>query len=137
MSTDVVYFDFSKASDSVSNDLLLGKLKEFYSIDGRLLKFFLNYLDGRGQRVVLDVVSSSFKPVLSGVQQGYILDPILFVLIIYDIPNGLSSNTIIALYADDTKIWRSIKSGFDISELKKETFASSDGKNQKNDKIRH
>ena len=134
MSTDVVYFDFSKASDSVSNDLLLGKLKEFYSIDGRLLKFFLNYLDGRGQRVVLDVVSSSFKPVLSGVQQGYILDPILFVLFIYDIPNGLSSNTIIALYADDTKIWRSIKSGFDISELKKETFASSDGKNQKTTK---
>ena len=43
MSTDVVYFDFSKAFDSVNHDIILHKLKEFYSIDGRLLKFLSNY----------------------------------------------------------------------------------------------
>ena len=44
LSTDVVYFDFSKAFDSVNHDLILDKLKNSYSIDGRLLKFLKNYL---------------------------------------------------------------------------------------------
>ena len=44
MSTDIIYFDFSKAFDSVNHDLLLYKLKNYYSIDGRLLKFLMNYL---------------------------------------------------------------------------------------------
>ena len=57
------------------------KFKNFYSIDGRLLKFLINYLSGREQCVVLDSISSSMKPVLSGVPQGPILGPILFVLL--------------------------------------------------------
>ena len=44
MSTDIIYFDFSKAFDSVNHDRLLYKLKICYSIDGRLLKFLMNYL---------------------------------------------------------------------------------------------
>ena len=65
--TDVVYFEFSKAFDSVNHDLILDKLKNCYSIDGRLLKFLKNYLCDREQRVVLDGVKSFAKPVLSGV----------------------------------------------------------------------
>ena len=49
LSTDVVYFDFSKAFDSVNHDLILDKLKNSYSIDGRLLKFLKNYLCEREQ----------------------------------------------------------------------------------------
>ena len=108
LSTDVVYFDFSKAFDSVNHDRILMKLKEMYGIDGRFLKFIKNYLQGREQSVVIENCVSSSKPVLSGVPQGSILGPILFVLFINDLPSGLTSGTDIALYADDTKIWRSI-----------------------------
>ena len=51
--TDVVYFDFAKAFDSVSHDVLLHKLKTQFGIDGTLLKFIKNYLEGRKQRVVI------------------------------------------------------------------------------------
>ena len=112
-STDVVYFDFSKAFDSVNHDLILTKLKSMYGIDGRLLKFVQNYLQGREQSVVIDNCVSTSKPVLSGVPQGSILGPILFVLFINDLPSGLSQGTELALYADDTKIWRSIASQSD------------------------
>ena len=115
--TDVIYFDFSKAFDSVNHDLILLKLKDLYSIDGRLLKFIMNYLSEREQCVVLDSIKSSMKAVLSGVPQGSILGPILFVLFINDLPKGLSSETSIALYADDTKIWRSIKNYNDMVSL--------------------
>ena len=77
MSVDVIYFDFSKAFDSVNHDLILQKLQEYYFINGRLLKFIRNYLCGRIQCV--ENCSSITKSVLSGVPQGSILGPILFV----------------------------------------------------------
>ena len=120
LSTDVVYFDFSKAFDSVNHDLILDKLKNSYSIDGRLLKILKNYLCEREQSVVLDGVKSSSKPVLSGVPQGSILGPILFVLFINDLHEGISTDTHIALYADDTKLWRSIKNEEDITQLQRD-----------------
>ena len=113
VSTDVVYFDFSKAFDSVNHDIIRSKLKNMYGIDGRLLKFIQKYLQGREQSVVLENCVSTSKPVLSGVPQGSILGPILFVLFINDLPSGLSQGTELALYADDTKIWRSITSQLD------------------------
>ena len=113
ISTDVIYFDFSKAFDSVNHDIILHKLKYLYNIDGRLLKFIKGYLCGREQQVVLGNSISSRKHVLSGVPQGSILGPILFVLFINDITQGLSTGTEIALYADDTKIWRNILSESD------------------------
>ena len=109
LSTDVVCLDFSKAFNSVNHDLILDKLKTYYSIDVRLLKFLKNYLCDREQRVVLDGVRSPAKPVLSEVPRGSILGPILFVLFINDLHQGISTDTRVALYADDTKIWRSIK----------------------------
>ena len=118
--TDVVYFDFSKAFDSVNHDLILLKLKYYFGIDGRLLKFIENYLYGREQCVVLDNAKSSSKPVLSGVPQGSILGPILFVMFINDLPSCLSQGTNIALYADDTKIWRPIYNDIDHVILQKD-----------------
>ncbi|KAL5265109.1 hypothetical protein ACHWQZ_G006000 [Mnemiopsis leidyi] len=68
---------------------------------------------GREQSVIIDNCVSTSKPVLSGVPQGSIIGPILFVLFINDLSDGLSPGTGLALYADDTKIWRSIQSDLD------------------------
>ena len=70
--------------------------------------------------VVLDGVKSSSKPVLSGVPQGSNLGPLLFVLFMNDLHEGISTDTLIALYAGDTKIWRSIKNEEDIAQLQRD-----------------
>ena len=98
--TDVIYFDFAKAFDSVRHDIILHKLKFQFSIDGLLLGFLVNYLKGRTQSVVLGNSKSSSKAVVSGVPQGSILGPTLFVLFLNDITNGLNDNTNILMYAD-------------------------------------
>ena len=114
--TDVIYFDFAKAFDSVSHDLILQKLKNKFSIDGVLLKFILNYLKDREQYVGIGGEKSGTRKVTSGVPQGSILGPLLFTIFINDIVDCVSDGTNIALYADDTKIWRII-SGWNDHEI--------------------
>ena len=100
-----------------SHDLILNKLKTQYNIDGTLLKFFTEYLCCRKQCVILDNVISECVDVLSGVPQGSILGPLLFVLFINDIYTNIDKDTNIALFADDTKIWRDINSEADCEIL--------------------
>ena len=109
MRTDVVYFDFAKAFDSVNHDIILKKLKDRFKIDGTMLKFMVNYLQDREQCVIIAGKKSSMASVRSGVPQGSILGPLLFVLFINDMTEEISEGTRIALYADDTKNLKSIQ----------------------------
>ena len=69
-----------------------------------MLRFMKSYLQGQQQEVVIGGVKSGVLPVKSGVPQGSILGPLLFVIFINDMFNCISEGTNIALYADDTKI---------------------------------
>ncbi len=106
---DVLYLDFSKAFDSVDHGILLHKL-QMHGINGTLLQWFENYLNERWQRVVIEDVASAWSPVTSGVPQGSILGPLLFVMFINDLPDNVSPGTVSSLYADDSKLYRKIRS---------------------------
>ena len=120
ITTNIIYFDFAKAFDSVNHDLILHKLKTKFNIEGRLLKFITEYLRDRQQCVMVGGKLSSPRNAKSGVPQGSILGPILFVLFINDISDGISPETQLSLYADDAKIWRRILTESDINRLQKD-----------------
>jgi hypothetical protein len=101
---DSIYTDFSKAFDSVSHRRLLHKIKN-YGIHGHMYDWISSYLDGRKQRVVIDNQCSSWASVTSGVPQGSLIGPLLFIIYINDLPSVLKHSKCL-LYADDAKIYR-------------------------------
>ena len=112
---DVIYLDMSKAFDKVSHCKLLMKLRD-YGFGGTLLAWLESYLHDQMQRVTAFGVNSQALPVTSGVPQGSILDPMLFLLYANSLPGTVKSSHV-AAFADDSKILKSIKSPTDATLL--------------------
>lgn len=102
---DVIFLDFAKAFDCVPHQRLLGKA-DYYGIRGNLNVWLADFLTERRQRIVVNGSCSAWSPVKSGVPQGTVLGPILFLLYINDLPQAVSSS--LKLFADDSVIYRKI-----------------------------
>ena len=100
---DIIYLDFSKAFDKVPHQRLLNKIKAL-GINGNILKWTENWLMNRKQRTVLNGSFSDWAEVKSGVPQGSVLGPLLFVIFINDIDDCAKDISILLKFADDTKI---------------------------------
>ena len=102
---NTIYFDFAKAFDSVIHERWLGKLKS-YGINGKVLEWIKAFLSHRRQIVNVNGMKSDPATVLSGIAQGSVLEPILFVIHINDLPEVVKCGTY--LFTDDTKIFQQI-----------------------------
>lgn len=114
---DIIYLDYSKAFDTVPHKRLLAKLYG-YGIRGRLLDWLKSFLTGRKQQVSIGTAYSDWGEVTSGIPQGSVLGPILFVIYVNDMP--LAVNSGIKMFADDTKLYRAISTDHDHEELQKD-----------------
>jgi hypothetical protein len=106
---DIILLDFSKAFDKIPHQRLLHKIHH-YGITGTTYAWLMDFLKGRDQRVVLGGCTSKTAPVSSGVPQGSILVPLLFMLFINDLPKYVSSTAKVRLFADDCVLYRDITS---------------------------
>ena len=117
---DTIYFDFAKAFDTVPHQRLLKKL-QCYGIDGEILRWIEAFLKERHQVVKVNGVESTVDPVLSGIPQGSVLGPLLFLVYINDLPQVVKSD--MYLFADDTKIFKRVEYEDDSIILQKDIDA--------------
>ena len=114
---DVLLLGFCKAFDKVPHCRLFNKL-QFYGIQGSLLNWIKNFLTDHSQQVILDNKQSISCKVLSGVPQGTVLAPLLFLIYINDLPLHVSNK--VRLYADDVILYSYIYSMDDCYKLQKD-----------------
>ncbi|KAJ7400527.1 hypothetical protein BTVI_104637 [Pitangus sulphuratus] len=98
---DNVYLDFSKAFDAVSHRILTGKPKKC-GLDERSVRWMKNWPNGRAQRVMISGVESSWRPIVSGIPWGLILDPVLFNLFTNNLDKGIECT--LTKFAGDMKL---------------------------------
>ena len=114
---DIVVLDFAKAFDKVNHSLLVHKLCH-YGVNGQVGRWIESFLRDRQQSVVVQGVCSATAAVRSGVPQGSVLGPALFLAYINDLPQQLSSQA--RLFADDTAVYRLSASESDQSHLQQD-----------------
>ena len=111
-----IFFDLKKAFDSVPHSLLLQKLSEI-EVDPYIIQWIRNYLTCRSQHVVVGGEESCVLPVVSGVPQGSVLGPLLFLVFINEAVDQVSLESYMLLFADDIALYRCIKSSVDYWKL--------------------
>ena len=114
---DAIYLDCKKAFDTVPHKRLIEKLKS-YGIVGKVLKWIESFLNDRSQRVMVKGVPSDTLPVWSGVPQGSVLGPVLFLIYINNLLEEVVSGG--KLFADDSKLFKRIKSTEDRDILQED-----------------
>lgn len=115
--TDLILLDFSKAFDKVNHEKLLFKLHQ-YGIRQETLQWIKAFLSNRLQQVVVENEKSDTVPVTSGVPQGSVLGPILFLIYINDLPDEIRSK--VRLFADDTAVYLAVTSLQDAQLLQQD-----------------
>ena len=115
---DVIYLDFAKAFDKLDFNITLNKLS-LLGINGKVGKWLHSFLTDRTQSVVVNGEKSDPAPVLSGVPQGSVIGPLLFLVLIGDIDKDVS-NAFLSSFADDTRIGHGIASQEDARLLQED-----------------
>ena len=115
---DGIFLDFAKAFDKVPIKRLIKKLRA-HGIQRKLLKWIQGWLTGRSQRVVLNGIFSSWMEVLSGVPQGSVLGPLLFIIFINDLDLAAGNVETVAKFADDTKIGQTVETVEEVEQLQR------------------
>ena len=118
-SLDAIYCDFMKAFDKVPHKRLVYKTGK-YGIKGNVLGWINSFLSDRTHQVSLNGKSSKIASVTSGIPQGSVLGPILFVLYINDLPEVVDKDSFAFLFADDTKMFRAILNLLDIQVVQED-----------------
>jgi len=113
---DVIYTDFEKAFDKVPHKRLISK-QYAYGLNDLLIDWIKAFLSAGSQRVKINGEISASKSVLSGIPQGNVLGPLLFVIFINDLPLSRGNLSSMFLFADDAKLYKCIKNVNDFSAL--------------------
>ena len=111
---DVAYLDFRKAFDTVSHRKLLERMRQ-YGFNGKIYGWIKEFLSSRQMRVLVNGKFSKWLEVLSGIPQGSVIGPLLFLIFVNEIPEWVKSS--IKMFADDIKLWTKITGMEDSREL--------------------
>ena len=114
---DTIYLDFAKAFDKCDIGILMCKAKKL-GITGKAARWLHSFLTNRRQQVVVEGRSSSVTRVTSGVPQGTVLGPVMFLLYISDISDNV--NSCIKIYVDDTKASQTVKNSEDVETMQED-----------------
>ena len=114
---DVIYLDYRKAFDKVPHRKLIFKLQSI-GVPGGVVRWIESFLKDRRMKVSVGGSESRWAPVTSGVPQGSVLGPLLYLMYVNDLPSWMMN--CMAMFADDSKLWRRIRSEEDARSLQRD-----------------